>query len=143
MAAKRLSYDQIEAGLTLPEIEFEISEERVKHYVQAIEDFNPIYLEDEQALRAGFPRRIAPPTIGALFIMKVYADLGGQPDGTIHTQQSFKFFGPIYVGEIIRTSSRVIDKFIKRDKQYVLVETHSLNSRKELIMLGRSTFIWP
>ena len=75
--------------------------------------------------------------------MKVYADLGGQPDGTIHTQQWFKLLGPIYVGEIIRTSSKVIDKFIKRDRQYVLVETRSLNSRKDLIMLGRSTFIWP
>jgi acyl dehydratase len=143
MAEKPLTYDQITTGMVLPEIEFEISEEHVKKYAEAVEDLNPIYFENEQAHQFAYSRKIAPPTIGALFILKIYDGLGGQPDGTIHAKQQFKFLGPIYVGEIIRTSGKVVGKRRKRGRQYVEVQTHSLNQLGELIMVGRSTFIWP
>ncbi len=143
MAEKPLLYDKISTGMIFPEIEFEISEERLRKYTDAIDDFDTISFNTEQEQQNGYSRKTAPPTIGALFILKIYDTLGGQPDGSIHAKQQFKFLGPIYVGESIRTSGKVVGKHTKRDKQYVEVETRSLNSSDELILVGKSTFIWP
>lgn len=142
-AEKPLTYDQITLGMALPELEFEISEERIKKYTDAIEDFNPIYFDTEKARASGFTGKVAPPTIAALFILKIYDCLGGQPDGTIHAKQAFHFFGPVYVGETLKTTGTVVKKHTKRGKQYIEVETTSLNSLNDKIVLGRSTFIWP
>ena len=143
MAKKPLTYNNINAGLILPEMEFEISEARVKKYMAAVEDYSPLYRANEPAGRKGYTAKIAPPTIVALFILKIYDRLGGQPDGTIHAKQHFKFQGPIHVGETIRVSGKVIGKYKKRDRQYVEVQTFSLNNLNELVVVGLSTFIWP
>ena len=42
----------------------------IRHWVEAMDDFNPVYVDDEAARRFGFPGIVAPPTMLQAWIMR-------------------------------------------------------------------------
>ena len=60
-----------------------------------------------------------------LFHSEVYADLGWYlPNifGNLHARQEWEFFHPMRVGEQIRTRSTVVERYRKRDRDYIVNE---------------------
>ena len=47
-----------------------VNEPMIRHWVEAMGDFNPVYVDDEAARAAGFPGVIAPPTMLQAWIMR-------------------------------------------------------------------------
>ena len=47
-----------------------VNEPMISHWVEAMGDFNPVYVDDEAARAAGFPGVIAPPTMLQAWIMR-------------------------------------------------------------------------
>ena len=47
-----------------------VNEPMIEHWVEAMGDFNPVYVDDEAAKAAGFPGVIAPPTMLQAWIMR-------------------------------------------------------------------------
>lgn len=60
-----------------------------------------------------------------LFHSEVYAELGWYlPNifGNLHARQEWEFFHPMRVGESVRTRSTVVERYRKRDRDYVVNE---------------------
>jgi uncharacterized OB-fold protein/acyl dehydratase len=47
-----------------------VNEPMIRHWVEAMGDYNPVYVDDEAARAAGFPGVIAPPTMLQAWIMR-------------------------------------------------------------------------
>lgn len=47
-----------------------VNEPMIRHWVEAMGDFNPVYVDDEAAKAVGFPGLIAPPTMLQAWIMR-------------------------------------------------------------------------
>ncbi len=47
-----------------------VNQAMIRHWVEAMDDFNPVYVDEEAARRFGFPGVIAPPTMLQAWIMR-------------------------------------------------------------------------
>ncbi|HTZ08940.1 MAG TPA: MaoC family dehydratase N-terminal domain-containing protein, partial [Acidimicrobiales bacterium] len=56
----------------------EVNQAMIRHWVDAVGDDNPVYVDDDAARRAGFPGVVAPPTMLQAWIMRGYRS---QPEG--------------------------------------------------------------
>lgn len=113
--------------------EYDITPELVRHYCESV-------AEDESTFGAVTPdgARIAPPLV---LHSDVYENLGWYlPNiyGNLHARQEWQFFAPITVGEHVRTRSTVVDRYIRRDREYIVNEVDYAADDGRLLMRGRT-----
>jgi acyl dehydratase len=113
---KRIAYSAVQVGEELSSTDFIVKPEDVDTFAYAVEDLHPWYFEDSPY---GGP--IAPPTLlanQALLMRhnKYIVDAG------LHAQMRFEFVRPIRVGMRVRTRGRVIEKYEKRGRHYMVTE---------------------
>lgn len=109
--------DDVYVGLYLGERTLEISSELVQQYENAVEDHNPCY-----SANSPFGRPVAP---ALLLHSEVYRTLSWYLPriyGNLHARQEWDLFHPAMVGEMVTTRSLVIDRYVKRDREYVVNE---------------------
>lgn len=141
-----LTYDDVEAGQELPSMTYELTPERVHHYLEEAEETNPIYSDPELARRSGLGGAIAPPMIACIYAPPpdMLAGLGRQlPAHSIHAISEYTFVKPARPGDVITSKARIHDKYMKKDRKYVAVEINSFNQNGELIMVNIHTSVWP
>lgn len=108
--------------------EYEISREVVDFYVEALEDRHPLYA------------RWAPPL---LHHSECYKYLGQwylkNLFGNLHARQDWELFAPVPVGAQVRTRSTLVERYVKRGRDYVVNETDLLDAREgRLLVRGRT-----
>jgi len=97
--------------------EYEITPAAIEHYAAGTGDQHDWYRGDSP-----FGRPIAP---GLLYHSEVYSDLGWYlPNifGNLHARQEWELFHPMTVGETVRTRSTVVERYRKRNRDYVVNE---------------------
>ena len=110
-------------------------------FCQAIGEANPIYRDEEAALKAGYRAIPTPPTYASvlsnlappksdLVIGVLKADLGRM----LHGEQGFTQHKPIFVGDRIRLRQRIADIYDKKGGalEFVVLETSVTNQNDEL-----------
>ena len=140
--AKEVFFDEITVGYEFPSFSYELTKDTIIKYSQSIEDNNPLYTDEEKAKNSAYGGLIAPPTIAALFSLQ--SVLEARPGGSgIHAKQEYIFRKPAKPGDKLVTTTKVIDKYIKKDRKWVVFETTTNNQNGEDIVIGRSSCIWP
>jgi len=86
-------------------------------------------------------RRPAPPTLAAAYIMDVMRARGGPPGG-VHAKQKFTFFRAPEVGDVLFSQGRVVEKFEKKGRNYVVASTETRDAVGALVCTGVITSIW-
>ncbi|MBI2849073.1 MAG: MaoC family dehydratase N-terminal domain-containing protein [Chloroflexi bacterium] len=145
MAKKDLLYNEIEVGQVFTGPAYTLTKESIDKYINAVEETNPIYGEDKAAKEAGLAEAIAPPTTVAIFTRPsfVLSPEGKLPPGSIHAKQEFEFLGLIRSGDTLTTTGKVVDKYIRRERNYLVIQTTTVNQRGEVVSVGKITGIWP
>jgi 3-hydroxybutyryl-CoA dehydratase len=120
-----------------------VTKELIFHYVQAVEDYDPIYLNSADGEKAGFGGLVAPPNFHAQFTYMKWAtgDAGWVPQGSVHVQQKFRFRGIVREGDHLHTKVILGDKYEKNGRKYIVYQTEVTNQRGELVSLGEMTNI--
>lgn len=142
---RELTYGDIVVGYEFPSVQYEITKDQVMKYVEAVGDSNPLYIDEEYAKRRSkYGGLIAPPTIAAL-VTTLRVVLGDVriPPGTTHAGQYFKFIKPIKPGDRLVVEIKITDKYVKREKKFVVIESTVKNVTGEALVLARTTGIWP
>ena len=128
---KDLMYDEIEIGEELGPYEHTLTKASVQKYCSAVESRYPWQIEE-----SGERIPIAPPTIlGNLSFRLLETHFTRQP-GTIHAKQELEFFHPIRLDRRVISKGRVLRKYLKRDKKWVVYEVHFYDETG--LELGRS-----
>lgn len=144
MAEKKLLlYDDLEVGKRFKPFIYVLSQETICKYAGAVEDTNPLYLDENYAAKSSFGGTIGHPTTAAIYSLSAIMTEGEMPPGGIHAKHYFEFRTPPRPGDTLTTTATVADKYIRRERKYVVFETHTVNQKGETVVVGKMTAIWP
>ena len=147
-AGKELFYDEIQIGMGTPAFTFHMSQEIIKGYAEAVGEDNPVYFDESAAEAAGFGGIVAPPATVGMY-SKITNLLGActpkmiPPPGAIHARQVYEFTGAVRAGDVITTTGKFIEKYIKKERKYVVIESIHKKQNGEQIARGEITAVWP
>lgn len=129
-ALTRVAYDELELGALLGETEASVDAELARGLA------GPIGAETETptAPPAAFP---------VLFLRALRLALGGLPDGGVLARFELELGEPLPVGGPVSISIRVGDKYVRRDRPYVVFEFEFRAAGGELAAGGRMVTVWP
>jgi acyl dehydratase len=119
---------------------YDITPELVATFIAGTGDDNPWY-------RDGSP--LGGPVAPALILHSaVYRTLAWYlPNiyGNLHARQEWEVFAPVMVGERLTTRSLIIDRYIKRDREYVVNEVIVTNAAGQVVSRSRThqSFLLP
>jgi len=130
------SFTELKVGQVFPDpaARFDVTEASVDAYLGATEDSAEIYRKKDGP-------RPAPPTLAAVYMLDALSHFRNPPGG-IHTKQSFVFHQPAYVGDTLSTQARILETYVKKERNYVVMEIVTHNQKKALVTTGVITRIW-
>jgi acyl dehydratase len=133
MMKKEFIYENIQIGEELGKKEVLITEELIRSCAQAIESNHPWYFQDSP-----FGGRIAPPTIFDNDTLRML-DENYERFGSIHAKQSWEFKNPARLGKKVTLTVRVVDKYLKRSRPWIVMELTAVDEDGIEISRGRHT----
>jgi acyl dehydratase len=135
MNKKEFSFENIEMGKDLGRKEILITDEMIQKYTHAIETDHPWYLNDSP-----FGGRIAPPTIFDNETLRLL-DSKYARFGSIHAKQAWEFKYPVFLGKRYVVAARVVDKYVKRERGYIVMEMRVISEDGTEVCCGQHTSI--
>lgn len=125
--------DEVYVGRDYGAREVEITPELARHYAEAVDDQNPWYFGDSP-----FGGAVAPALI---LHSEVYKNLSWYlPNlyGNLHAKQEWEIFHPAMVGETVTTRALTVDRYVKRDREYVVNEVTCFGPDGRVLNRGRT-----
>ncbi len=119
---------EIYVGRDFGTFDFEITPELVWNYIAGTGDDNPWYT---RASPLGGP--IAPALILHSAPFRTLDWYLPNLFGNLHAGEECEFFGPLMVGERLKSRSLIVDRYLKRDREYVVNETLIFNAAGRLV----------
>ena len=113
--------------------EVEITPELVRHYAESVDDHNPWYFGDSP-----FGGPVAPALI---LHSQVFRDLSWYlPNvyGNLHAKQEWELFHPMVVGDTVTTRALIVDRYVKRNREYVVNEVSYFAPEGRLVSRSRT-----
>lgn len=140
-----MKFKDIEVGRDLGTSVVYVTRSAILDYVQAVEDFDPIYMEKEEAQRSGYDSIVAPAGFTIQYTAMKWAT--GQekyiPQGSVHIRQVHRTFGIIKEGDCLRTNVSVGDKYEKKGKYYLEHKIDITNQNNVLVCSSRFITLLP
>lgn len=135
-----LVYADLQLGKEFEPFYFPVDPKTVDRFLEAIEEGgNPIYHTEEW----GYDRPVAPHSLAAIYARSSYLKNYTMPGGGILAKQEFQFFRPVFIGDQLVCRAKVVDRFLKRDRRYVVIEINTTNQDEQQVSLVRIEAIWP
>lgn len=130
---KKFSYETIEVGEELGRKEVLITEKKIRECAQVIESKHPWYFENSP-----FGGRIAPPTIFDNDTLNMLDEKYAR-FGSIHAKQAWEFKNPARLGKRVTLTVRVINKYVKRDRGWIIMDLVAVDEDGLEICRGKHT----
>ena len=64
------------------------------------------------------------------------------PPGGIHAKQAIRFHRTVKIGDRLSLQGRVIEKYVRKERPYVVSDFEARTADGELVSSGRITSIW-
>ncbi len=125
--------DEVYVGRDYAGFEALIDRAAIENYIAATGDDNPWYHNNSPL---GYP--VAPALIMHSAVFRTQAWYLQNIFGNLHARQEWQGFAPIREGERLHTRSVIIDRYIKRDREYVVNECLILNADGQLVQRSRT-----
>ena len=126
-------FDQLKVGEELPVVEMVVDDEVQGKYLVALQDENPWYYKESPW--GGPVTHHATIDGGPMIAARVKYDY---PFGWVHAKQETEFINPLPLGKPIRITSKIAEKYEKRGKGYVVVESLIIDQDGVEIMRARN-----
>ena len=86
----------------------------------------------------------APPAVyPVLFLMALRESMGGIPAGSILAKQQMEFHAPLPVDSDVEISTWVGEKYVRRERPFVVIEFEVTDVEIRPILTGRKIIVWP
>jgi acyl dehydratase len=119
--------DSVYVGKDLGGHSYAVTPERIAVYEAGTEDRSPLYRTTAPAL---------------LFHSECYTFLQDWylPNiiGNLHAKQEWEMFAPVAVGERVHSRAFVAERYLKRNREYVVCETLLFNESGAIVLRGRT-----
>lgn len=127
-------FDDVAVGDVFPAepLTFEVSRQVVDGFLAATGNESDLY--------AGGERR-APSMIASVYLINLLLARRSPPGG-IHAKQAIRFHRALEVGETVWIQGRVVEKFVRKERRYVVADFETRGGDGSLVSSGRISSIW-
>lgn len=132
MTDSQRNYDAVEIGHDLGTLEIVLDEKTVAERIDLVR------WADERPLRQG----LAPPGITISQHSRMKFDALSELRVSIWSRSQHEFLKPFPVGETVTISGRVVEKYAKRGRNYMVTELETRNQAGEVLLRSRETGVW-
>src|SRR4029079_4882306 len=140
----RKAWDDIVPGAPRKTIPYTLTREAIELYCKSVGEDHPIYFDEAYAKTTRYGGLIAPPSIHILLMFSCTpADDWMRSPGTVNAGQSWSYNVPARPNDTIRLAARALDKFIKRERLFVVHDNVFFNQHGDVICSGRGWTIRP
>src|ERR1700688_2912588 len=140
----RKVWDDIVPGEPRQTIPYALTRDAIELYCKAVGEDHPIYFDEAYAKTTRYGGLIAPPSIHILLMFSCTpANDWMRSPGTVNAGQSWSYNIPARPGDVITLQARALDKFIKRERLFVVHDNVFFNQHGEVICSGRGQTIRP
>jgi acyl dehydratase len=143
-----VALDQSFKGRTYPPgWVYEVSREKIKEFVGAIGDPNPVYADPEAARAAGHKDVIAPPTFLTIINMRAIdviihdPELGLDYGRMVHAEQSFSYTRPVRAGDRLTVTTYVDDVSTRLGNDFIGIRAEINTDEGELVCTARAALV--
>ena len=137
-------WDDIVPGEPRKTIPYTLTREAIELYCKSVGEDHPIYFDEAYAKTTRYGGLIAPPSIHILLMFSCTpADDWMRSPGTVNAGQSWSYNIPARPNDVITLQARALDKFIKRERLFVVHDNVFFNQHGEVICSGRGWTIRP
>lgn len=131
---RRAAFEDIQVGQTLGETEWHITDELIDLQCQLDQDFDPLFFPQDEGAR-----RIAPPQITyrppRWLISRTYNVRG------LFVRWESESFRAIEPDTTITVSGSIVDKFIKKDREFVVYQAEGKDAAGNLVFRTKRTHV--
>jgi acyl dehydratase len=134
---KEAKFELVHVGEQFGPIQETVTDHKVKSFAFTVDDYSGWYFEESP-----FGKRIGHPALLANDLLMLY--LVKYDPTTImglHTHEEVWFHNPVFVGETVTLQARYVDKYVRRDKGYVVTEAEATGEDGRLLIRRRGTEI--
>lgn len=103
--------DPSHKGKVYPTYQFTIEQGKVREFLLAIGDDNPVFAVDDPPLPPTFPALF--PFWGAGGLEGVLNEIGVQVWNVLHSEQEYEYLAPIHVGDTVTAQPHITDIYTK------------------------------
>ena len=129
-------YAEVAVGDMFPPapLEFVLDAGVIDDFLAATGDDGARYVDTEG------PRRV-PSMIASVYLISLLRARRSPPGG-IHAKQALRFYRALTVGETLTLQARVMDKYVRKGRSYVVADFEALDGGGQRVASGRVTSIW-
>jgi acyl dehydratase len=131
---KRATYEEIEIGKALETFEWVVTEDDIEKQCRMDEDYHEWY-----AMESPWGGRIAPPQIQyrppRWMLTRTYNVRG------VFYKWEFETFKAIKPGETITVTGRIVDKWIRNDREFIKFETEGTDAAGDRVFVTQRTHV--
>jgi acyl dehydratase len=119
-------------GQYFGEREIDITPDLIQHYESSVEDHNPWYSGDSP-----FGGAVAP---ALLLHSECYHTVDWYLSyfGNLHARQEWELFHPVMAGDKVTCRRQIVDRYLKRDREYLVMEVGTYAPDGRLLVRGRT-----
>ncbi len=139
-------------GKSLSPVRYTVERGKIREFVLAIGETNPVYTDAAAAQAAGYADVIAPPTLPTVFdtwggfdFPGLCSALGINPLRLLHGEQEYEYRAPVHPGDVITGVPKLVDVAHRQGSSgpltLITLETQYTNQRGEVVVVGRSTLV--
>lgn len=130
----RASFEDIQIGQSLGEMDWEITDELIDLQCQLDQDFDPIYFPQTAGVK-----RVAPPSITyrppRWLFSRAYNVRG------LFVRWDNEMFREIEPNTTIKVTGSIVDKFVKKDREFVVYQAEGHDAQGNLIFRTKRTHV--
>lgn len=140
---REIFFDDLEKGQTFPPYRYRLEPGYIQAYMNAVGEDHPVFRVEGAARAAGFESVIAPPPAVLSYGFIYSAMRRRPPTGYLNTSVAFEFLAPVRVGAELTLNLSVEDKFIKRDRKYIILKAAVDDANGQEVACARVDCIFP
>jgi acyl dehydratase len=140
----RKVWDDIVPGEARTTIPYVLTLDAIQKYCRSVGEDHRLYFDEDYARTTRYGGIIAPPSIHILLMFACTpTDDWMRSPGTVNAGQSWSYAEPARPGDTVTLQARALDKFIKRERLFVIHDNVFFNQHGRVICSGRGWTIRP
>ncbi len=133
---KSLKWDEVAVGDKLGPVQHRVTAHMIRDYAKSTGDLHRWHLDGVPH----FPAAVAHPAMATIFSTRLLGRSGiDRPSGGIHAKHEYEFLGLVRAGQTLTTSGTIAEKYIRRERRYVVCDALTVDETGRPIVRCRYT----
>jgi acyl dehydratase len=133
MTTELFDAKEVYVGRDFGGTDYEISADAIENYIAATGDDHPWYRARSPL---GYP--VAPALVVHSAVFRTFDWYLPNVFGNLHARQEWEIFSPVRVGETLHSRSVVVERYTKRDREYVVNEVLLMDADGRIVQRSRT-----